>query len=261
VTNTAVAIVALVSILAVAVLAWMQSVRLRDASIADTCWGLGFVLLAWMYVALSRAATPRAWLAAVLVTVWGMRLSVHISRRSRGHGEDPRYAKMRAAQRQAFWWRSLFTVFWLQAIILWFVSLPLLLTASAARPPSLTVLDGVGILLFAVGFSLEAVGDAQLQRFRNNPSNRGRVLDRGLWRYTRHPNYFGDAVLWWGVYALAASTPGGWLTLLSPLLMTFLLVRVSGLTLLEESLKRSKPGYSAYVARTPAFFPWFPGGS
>ena len=128
----------------------------------------------------------------------------------------------------------------------------------AAQPSALTAADGVGVFLFAVGFGFESVGDYQLERFKAEPSNRGNVLDTGLWRYTRHPNYFGDATLWWGLYAIAAATPGGWLTVLSPMLMTFLLMRVSGVTLLEDSLKASKPGYRAYIARTPAFFPWFP---
>jgi len=257
----AAALVGLVSVLFAAALAWILSVKLRNASIVDVCWGPGFVLLAWIDVFLSRGFAPRAWLAAALVTLWGTRLSFHLFRRSRGQNEDPRYRKMRAAHGSAFWWHSLFTVFWLQAVILWLVALPLLFTASAAKASSLTALDGLGILLFVAGFTVEAVGDLQLQRFRDDPDNRGRVLDRGLWRYTRHPNYFGDAVLWWGVYALAASTPHGWLTVWSPLLMTWLLLRVSGVTLLEESLTRAKPGYSAYVARTPPFVPWFPGGS
>ena len=119
-------------------------------------------------------------------------------------------------------------------------------------------LGALGLNSGAVGFGFEVVGDYQLERFKAEPSNRGHVLDRGLWRYTRHPNYFGDATLWWGLYAIAAATPGGWLTLLSPALMTFLLMRVSGVTLLEDGLKASKPGYRAYIARTPAFFPWFP---
>jgi steroid 5-alpha reductase family enzyme len=123
---------------------------------------------------------------------------------------------------------------------------------------SLTIVDGLGIALFVIGFGFEAVGDHQLDRFRAERGNRGKVLDSGLWRYTRHPNYFGDATLWWGFYAMSASTPRGWLTLLSPVLMTLLLRRVSGVTLLEDGLKASKPGYGAYIARTSAFFPWRP---
>jgi steroid 5-alpha reductase family enzyme len=165
---------------------------------------------------------------------------------------------MRASHGPAFWWRSLFTVFWLQGAILWFVALPMLAAVQAAQPADFTAVDGLGVLLFAVGFSFEVVGDRQLRRFRADPSNRGHVLDRGLWRYTRHPNYFGDAALWRGLYAIAAATPNGWLTVLSPALMTLLLMRVSGVTLLEQSLKASKPGYHAYIARTPAFSPWFP---
>ena len=251
-------LVGLGAILTVLTLVWMVSVKRRDASIADICWGLGFVLLAWLYCFVSPALTPRSWLVAVLMTLWGTRLSQHIFRRNRGKGEDPRYQAMRASQGPAFWWRSLFTVFWLQGAILWFVALPLLVAVSAAQPAALTAVDGLGIFLFAVGFGFEVVGDYQLERFRADPDNRGKVLESGLWRYTRHPNYFGDATMWWGIYTVAASTPGGWLAVLSPSLMTLLLMRVSGVTLLEDGLKASKPGYRAYIERTPAFFPWFP---
>jgi steroid 5-alpha reductase family enzyme len=253
-----VALAGLGAIFTTATLVWVISVKLRNASIADVCWGSGFVLLAWMYWWLSPALTLRSWLVVMLVTLWGARLSVHIFRRNRHAGEDPRYQAMRAAHGHAFWWRSLLTVFWLQGAILWFVALPVLVAIRAARPEALTVLDGLGLLLFVIGLGFEAVGDHQLARFKREPSNRGRVLDRGLWRYTRHPNYFGDATLWWGLYFMACATPGGWLTVLSPALMTFLLIRVSGVTLLEKGLTASKPGYQAYVARTPAFFPWFP---
>ena len=246
------------AILVVQALLWVLSVRRQDASIADSFWGLGFVLLAWMYCMLSPALTPRSWLVTALITLWGSRLSQHIVRRSRGKGEDPRYRRMRAAHGHAFWWHSLFTVFWLQGAILWFVALPLLVAVRAPRPASLTIVDGLGLVLFVIGFGFEVAGDDQLERFKAKPGNCGHVLDSGLWRYTRHPNYFGDATLWWGLYLMAASTPGGWLTLLSPALMTLLLMRVSGVTLLEDGLKASKPGYRAYMERTPAFFPWFP---
>jgi steroid 5-alpha reductase family enzyme len=252
------ALIGLTTILVTVTIVWLVSVRLRDASVADIYWGLGFVLLAWLYCGLSNALTPRAWLVAALVTVWGTRLSMHIFRRHHGAGEDPRYQAMRDSQGPSFWWRSLFTVFWLQGGILWFVALPVLVAVRATQPATLTVIDAFGTLLFAVGFGFEIVGDYQLARFKADVSNRGTVLDRGLWRYTRHPNYFGDATLWWGIFAIAASTPGGWLTVLSPSLMTLLLTRVSGVTLLEDGLKVSKPAYRAYIARTPPFFPWFP---
>ena len=225
---------------------------------ADVCWGLGFVLLAGLYCVLSPTLTPRSWLVAALITLWGARLSLHIFRRNRGKGEDSRYQVMRASQGPAFWWRSLFTVFWLQGAILWFVALPLLLAVRAARPAALTAVDGLGIVLFAVGFGFEVVGDYQLERFRAEPRNRGNCstpgcgTTRGIPITSETPPCGGD----W--YAIAAATPGGWLTVLSPALMTFLLTRVSGVTLLEDGLKASKPDYHAYITRTPAFFPWFP---
>jgi steroid 5-alpha reductase family enzyme len=258
VTGASAALIGLATITSVFTLVWLLSVRMRDASVADVCWGLGFVLLAWLYLLLSPTLTPRSWVVVVLVTLWGARLSTHIFRRNHGKAEDARYRAMRASHGAAFWWRSLFTVFWLQGAILWFVALPVLVAVQDTEPAGLTPVDIFGIIVFAIGFGFEVTGDRQLRRFRADPSNRGRVLDSGLWRYTRHPNYFGDATLWWGVYAIAAATPGGWLTVLSPALMTFLLMRVSGVTLLEPSLVTSKPGYRAYIARTPAFFPWFP---
>ena len=252
------ALAGLATVLTAVTLVWLLSLRLRDASIADVGWGLGFVLLAWLYCLLSPTLTPRSWLVAALITLWGTRLSWHIFRRHRGQDEDSRYRAMRASHGQAFWWRSLFTVFWLQGAILWFVALPVMVAVRAARPTALTAVDALGIALFAIGFAVEVLGDSQLERFKAEPVNRGQVLDRGLWRYTRHPNYFGDATLWWGLYAIASATPGGWLTVLSPALMMFLLMRVSGVSLLEEGLKVSKPGYQEYIATTPAFFPWFP---
>ena len=252
------ALIGLGVVLAVQALLWIVSLRRQDASIADVFWGLGFVLLAWLYCALSPTWTPRTWLVAALITLWGVRLSLHIFRRHHGNGEDPRYRAMRAVHGPEFWWRSLFTVFWLQGAILWFVGLPLLVAVRATLPASLTMTDRLGIVLFAIGFGFEVVGDRQLARFRAEARTRGDVLDTGLWRYTRHPNYFGDATLWWGLYVIAASTPGGWVTLMSPALMTLLLIRVSGVTLLEKNLTASKPTYQAYMQRTPAFIPWFP---
>ena len=252
------ALVGLGAVLATLTLVWALSVRLRDASIADVCWGAGFVLLAWLYCLMSPTLTPRSWLIAALSTLWGLRLSWHILRRNHGLGEDPRYRAMRATHGDAFWWRSLFTVFWLQGAILWVVALPLFVAIRAAQPTALTVVDGLGTALFTVGFGFEVVGDWQLARFKADPASRGQVLDHGLWRFTRHPNYFGDATLWWGFHLIAAATPGGWLTAPCPALMTFLLMRVSGVTLLEQGLRASKPAYREYAARTPAFFPWLP---
>jgi steroid 5-alpha reductase family enzyme len=258
VTGTSTALIGLATIVTALTLVWTISVRLHDASIVDICWGMGFVLLAWVYCVLSPALTPRSWLVSALITLWGTRLSVHIFRRNHGKGEDPRYQAMRAARGPDFWRISLVRVFWLQGVILWFVAFPIFVAVRATTPAALTAIDGLGLILFGVGLGFEAVGDYQLERFKADPRTRGTVLDTGLWRYTRHPNYFGDATLWWGMYVIAASTPGGWLTILSPLVMTLLLLKVSGVTLLEAGLKNSKPGYQAYVTRTSSFVPWFP---
>lgn len=246
----------LLAVLGLAVLVWLISLAKRDASIADVFWGLGFVVLAWLYRDLGDAGSFRTVLVPVLLTVWGVRLSAHILVRSRGRGEDRRYAAMRRRWGHRFPLVSLLTVFWLQAGVMWVVALPLLQVQTASAPWSW--LDGLGIALFAVGFVFEAVGDVQLLRFRADPASAGRVLDRGLWRYTRHPNYFGDATLWWGFGCLALATPAGAWVLVGPALMTFLLRRVSGVTLLEKGLRESRPGYRDYVARTNAFVPSWP---
>jgi len=170
VTGTLAATIGLGTILAAVTLVWILSVRLRDASIADVCWGLGFVLLAWLYLILSPGATPRSWLVATLITLWGVRLSVHIFRRNHGQGEDPRYQAMRASHGLAFWWRSLFTVFWLQAALLWFVALPLLVAVRALQPAALTAVDGLGVLCFAV--ALPSKSWATINSSASGPSPR-----------------------------------------------------------------------------------------
>lgn len=238
---------------------WMVSLAKRDASIVDVAWALGFVALAWLYRVTAPDVTARSLLVAGLVTVWGLRLSGHIWWRNRGKGEDYRYRAMRERHGSRFSLVSLFTVFWLQGAILWVVALPLLAVARAAAPRGLGALDVAGIVLFSVGLFFEAVGDWQLARFKADPANRGMVMDRGLWRYTRHPNYFGDAVVWWGAFAFAGAV-GAWWTVVSPLLMTIMLLNVSGVALLERGLERTKPGYRAYAERTSAFMPWFPKG-
>lgn len=237
---------------------WLISLRLRDSSIVDIFWGTGFVVACWFYLAQTPdGAEPRRWLTAALVTIWGLRLSIHILRRNWGKGEDPRYARWREEAGAAWWWRSFFKVFLLQGILLWVISIPLLAAQVSPSPARLTVVDGLGALLWLIGFVFEAVGDGQLARFKAEPANRGKVLNRGLWRYTRHPNYFGEAAMWWGYYLLATAA-GGWWTAFSPTLMTFLLLRVSGVTLLERNLEQTKPQYREYIHTTSAFIPWFP---
>ena len=239
---------------------WLVSVVRRDASIVDVAWGLGFLVAAWAYRASAEAATSRQIIVLLLLHVWGLRLALYLLRRNWGSPEDRRYRRMRERGGERFWWTSLVKVFWLQAVLAWIVSAPVGIALLAEAPAARGGLDGLGIALVAVGLLFEAGGDWQLARFRRDPANRGRVCDRGFWRYTRHPNYFGDAVVWWGFFAFAAATPGGWWSAVGPLLMTVLLVRVSGVAMLEPDLRGSKPGYRAYVARTSPFFPWPPRG-
>ncbi len=234
-------------------LLWLVSVVLRDASIVDAFWGSGFALVALVAAGLNAPPDVRTGLLVVLTCVWGLRLSLFLLWRNWGQGEDRRYRAMRERIGPSFWWVSLFSVFLLQAGILWFVSLPVQ-AAAAAAPSPLDVLDAVGTLLWGVGLLFEAVGDWQLARFKSKPENQGQVMEWGLWRYTRHPNYFGDFCVWWGLYLIAVAA-GAWWTVLSPLLMSFLLMRISGVTLLERTITERRPGYAEYQARTNAFFP------
>jgi len=251
-TTTLIVTLAAVS-LALAAL-WVVSVVRRDASIIDPFWGAGFVLVALLACWLNRPVTARGALMAALCAAWGLRLSCYLLWRNWGHEEDSRYRAMREYHGARFWWVSLFTVFLLQAVLLWIVSLPIQVAVQAARLSSLTWLDGLGVAVWSVGIFFEGVGDWQLAQFKSKPQNRGRVMDRGLWRFTRHPNYFGDFCVWWGIYLIAASG-GAWWTIFSPLLMSLLLMRVSGVTLLEKTIADRRPGYADYTRRTNAFFP------
>lgn len=236
---------------------WLLSLRLKNSSIVDIFWGAGFVITAWVSFAQTPDGfLPRKLLIAVLATIWGLRLSSYIFLRNRGKGEDFRYRKMREKAGDNWAGQSFARVFLLQGLLMWIISMPLLAAQMGTKAGRLTVVDLTGMLVWLVGFVFEAVGDAQLKRFKADPANRGKVMDRGLWRYTRHPNYFGDAVQWWGFYLIAAAA-GGWWSVFSPILMTFLLVRVSGAALLEKTLA-VRPGYAEYIRATSGFFPWLP---
>lgn len=236
--------------------AWTLSLWRRDASIVDGFWGSGFVLLAWVYWALAGGTPERKLLLVILVSVWGLRLTGHIVLRNWGDSEDYRYREMRDKHGARFPLVSLFTVFLLQGGLMWLISVPLLQAQSARAP--LNLFDVAGVIVFAVGLLFETIGDLQLVRFRADPGNRGKVLRTGLWRYTRHPNYFGDAAVWWGFFLIALATPGSAWTVFSPLLMTLFLLKVSGVVMLEKKLVETRPKYAEYVASTSAFFPWFP---
>jgi steroid 5-alpha reductase family enzyme len=234
---------------------WAVSVAVRDASIVDIFWGSGFVVVAWVAFALGDGSADRRLLLAVLVTVWGLRLSGYLARRNLGKGEDYRYAEMRRRHGERWPLRSLPIVFWLQGALMWVVSLPVQVGMADPTPAGLGLLDWAGVALWAVGLTFEAVGDWQLSRFKADPANRGKVMDRGLWRYTRHPNYFGDFCVWWGIWLVALATGSAWWTVVGPAVMSVLLIRVSGAALLERSLRKRREGYDDYVARTSAFFP------
>jgi steroid 5-alpha reductase family enzyme len=237
---------------------WIVSLLLKDSSIVDIFWGAGFVMSAWVAFLLTLDSLGwRDWLALTLVTVWGLRLTIHILIRNWGKGEDFRYVKMREENGSQWWWKSYFKVFLLQGILMWIVAAPLTAVQMPGNQDTHGVLDFIALILWLFGFYFEALGDLQLARFKSNPENKGKVLQSGVWRYTRHPNYFGDSAQWWAYYLIALSA-GGWWTIFSPILMTLLLVRVSGVSLLEKTLTNSKPGYEEYIKRTSAFIPWFP---
>lgn len=238
-------------------LLWLVSLRLKNSSIVDVFWGMGFVIANWVYFALApEGFLLRKLLISVLVTIWGLRLSIHILLRNWGKPEDFRYQKWRKEAGSKWWWQSFLRVFLLQGVLLWIISAPLLAAQRGALPAHLIIFDGLGAALWLFGFYFEAMGDLQLARFKANPANKGKILDSGVWRYTRHPNYFGDAAQWWGYYLIAAFA-GGWWTLFSPILMTLFLLRVSGVALLEKTLE-TRPGYKEYIQKTSAFIPWFP---
>lgn len=237
---------------------WLISLPLRNVSVVDTLWGLGFVLIAWLTLGFSDGYAGRRWLLAVLVTLWGARLSIYLTRRNWGKGEDPRYAVWRARSGEAFWLRSLFKVFLLQALFMWIIALALQYGQSAASPSRFTLWDAAGAMLWIVGFTLETVADAQLAAFKADPRNKGRVMDRGLWACSRHPNYFGEALLWWGIFIIALAAPGAWWTVISPIAITAVLLKMTGIPLTEQGLIERRPGYREYIARTSAFVPWFP---
>ena len=237
---------------------WLVSLARRDASIVDPFWGPGFVMIAVTALVVGDGFEPRRLLISAMVVVWGLRLGLHLLVRNLGHGEDRRYGAMRDHWGGSFWWVSLFTVFLLQGVLMWVISLPIQAVAAAGQPRDWTLLDAAGVGLWGIGMFFETVGDLQLRRFKANAGNAGKVLDRGLWRYTRHPNYFGDAMVWWGLFAVAGATTGGALLAFSPALMTFFLLKVSGVAMLERDIAERRPAYRDYIERTSSFFPWPP---
>ena len=232
-------------------LCWLASLVRRDVSLIDRVWSLMFVSAALVYAHCVQPMPARTWLVMVPLWAWALRLSLHITVRNWGHGEDRRYQKIRREHEPGFAIKSLYIVFAPQAVLAWIISLPLLGILLGREAPGWRELAGV--CLWLAGFGIETVADRQLMRFRADPANRGEVMDRGLWRYSRHPNYFGECCLWWG-FDLMALAAGAWWAIIAPVLMTVLLLRVSGVSLLEQDIADRRPAYRDYVSRTSAFF-------
>lgn len=233
---------------------WLLSLLLRDASIADLCWGPGFAMVGWSSAALTENWSWRPILVDVLVTVWALRLALHLF--ARHHGEDSRYRSMRDRYGDRFPVVSLVTVFLLQGLLLWIVSWPVQ-AVHAGSSRAFGAADLLGASIWLAGLVVESIADAQLARFKRDPANSNRVMDSGLWRYSRHPNYFGDCMAWWGIGTIALGQ-GAWWALVGPVAMTVLLVKVSGVELLESTIVTRRPGYRDYIAKTSAFVPWPP---
>jgi steroid 5-alpha reductase family enzyme len=254
------------SAIAIAVLmlvVWTISVRMKDASVVDIVWGLGFVVVAWV----SRLAGGGAWnfrhtVTLIVTTVWGLRLAGYLGWRNIGKGEDYRYKLMRRKHGDRFWIVSLYTVFLTQGLLMWVVSLPvqfgeMRFSADEGRSQPL-LLIGVGVVLWVVGLAFESIGDAQLAKFKADPASKGQVMDRGLWAWTRHPNYFGDFCVWWGIWLISAASPWRWgalIGIIGPIAMSILLTKVSGVPMLEYAMAKRRPGYAEYVKNTSSFFP------
>jgi steroid 5-alpha reductase family enzyme len=241
-------------ILVIALVGWLWSVWRHNVNLVDSLWSLLFLSAAGIY-AWPSLQDPRTQLILLFIAAWAFRLFLHLLRRNWGHAEDRRYVAMRK-RNPPFAWRSLYIVFGLQGVLAWILAIPLFYAVqpSTALSGNFSLIEALGISVWVVGFLFESIGDAQLQRFRQDPNNQGRVLDRGLWRYSRHPNYFGEACIAWGIYLLAIPTGGAW-TIFAPLLMTFLLLKVSGVSLLEADISERRPAYRDYIKRTSAFIP------
>jgi steroid 5-alpha reductase family enzyme len=250
-------LLAFATILAIMTLLWLVSIKIKNVSIVDLFWGFGFVVAGWVYFMNTEGLETRKILLMTMVTIWGLRLSIYLARRNIGKGEDFRYRKFRKDfGEHRYWWYSFFSVFLLQGVLMWLISAPLL-GAMLNTTTKLGILDFIGVAFWIMGFVFEAGGDIQLARFKANPANKGKVLGTGFWRYTRHPNYFGDAAVWVG-YGLICISAGSYWPVLGSVLMMVLIIKVSGVALLEKTLNTTKPGYQEYVRKTSAFIPWIP---
>jgi len=251
-------LLALAAILTMMTVLWIVSIPVKNVSIVDLFWGFGFVVVCSVYFMLTEGFETRKILLLILVILWGMRLSLHLTWRNLGKGEDFRYQKFRKDYGEhRYWWVSFFQTFLLQGILMWLVSMPLLGAQYHGENNHLNVFDFLGVFVWLTGFIFEAGGDLQLARFKADSANKGKVMDKGFWHYTRHPNYFGDAAVWCG-FALICIAAGSYIPITGAVLMIALIIKVSGVSLLEKKLKVSKPEYMEYMKKTNAFIPWFP---
>ncbi|MGB5497547.1 MAG: DUF1295 domain-containing protein [Maribacter sp.] len=245
-------------IFALVTLLWIWSIFIKNVSIVDIFWGFGFVVVNTFYVFMSGELNARKILILTLVGIWGLRLTFYLAFRNIGKGEDFRYQEFRRKYGpKRYWWFSFFQTFLLQGALIMIVSLPLFGINSSASTGTLKALDYIGILVWLIGFTFEAGGDFQLARFKRDFKNKGKVLNTGFWKYTRHPNYFGDSAVWWayGIFSIAA---GSYWQIIGSIVMTLLIIKISGVSLLEKTLKDTKPQYRDYIQKTSSFFPWLP---
>ncbi|MFZ4401718.1 MAG: DUF1295 domain-containing protein [Bacteroidales bacterium] len=251
-------LMALLTIMIMMSVLWCISIPLKNVSIVDLFWGFGFVVACFIYYINSDGLEIRKIILLSMVSIWGLRLSIYLACRNIGKGEDYRYQKFRKDYGEhRYWWISFFQTFLLQGILMWLISAPLLGTQYYKTGNALNLLDYFGVFIWLIGFVFESGGDIQLARFKANPLNKGKILNKGFWYYTRHPNYFGDATVWCG-YALLSISAGSYIPVLGSLLMIILIIKVSGVALLEKALKNKNPEYQDYIEKTSAFIPWFP---
>jgi len=237
---------------------WIISIFIKNVSIVDIFWSIGFLLVGLFYLVNTEELTTRKIILIILLVIWSLRLSIYLGLRNWGKVEDYRYQQFRKQYGEhRYWWFSFFQVFLLQGFLIWIISAPLLAAFYFTSDNILNFIDYFAIIIWIIGFTFEAGGDYQLARFKKDPSNKSKVLQTGFWKYTRHPNYFGDATVWWsfGLFSIAANS---YFPILSSLIMTLLILKISGVTLLERTLKNTKPKYKDYITRTSAFLPWFP---
>ena len=232
---------------------FLISVIKKRNDVADVAWGLGFILMAWISFFLNGNSNSRGLLLCILISIWGLRLAFHIYNRNKGKTEDYRYLAWRQEWGDWFYIRSYFQVYLLQGFFLFVIALPVILANNAAEY-KIGILDGIGFLIWLIGFYFEVVGDAQLAKFIKNPANKGRLIQTGLWAYSRHPNYFGEVTLWWGIWLMTLSTFNGWYGIISPILITFLILKVSGIPMLEKKMEQNAD-FADYKRRVSAFFP------